>query len=594
MSGIFILVFLCYPARKGERRDRLYWYDFLFILAGLSGTGYVIVNALEIVSEGRLMATPAETVLGVMTLTAVLEAVRRTVGWPMIIIALVFILYAKFSYLAPGILSAHFQAWPQIMAEVYLSPSGVLGTLTTLSSTIIITFITFGAFFMKAGGGQVFLDLALSLTGTITGGPAKAAIVASALFGTLSGSTAANVAVTGNITIPLMKRTGYSPVFAGAVEAVASTGGQLMPPIMGTIPFIMASLLGVSYATIAMAAIIPAMLYYFALFVQTHLRAAKDGLRGIALEDRPSFLATLRGGWEFGLPLLFLILALFVLRYPPAIAASYTIGVLLLVSSIRKRTRLNWRDFVDALVEGVRGTLFVAPIISAAGIILSTLSMTGVGPKLASSLVDIAGGNLAILVIVAALASYITGMGVSMIITYLLLSVLIAPALEMAGVPLLVAHLCMCYIGLTMFITPPYAMTAFVAAAISGASPYRTGFQAMRLGIVTFLVPFILIYNPALILIGTPAEIALAAVTAMIGVFALSVGIEGYLFSKCNWVQRILAIGTGIAMMTPGLASDITGVGLLGLVILWQWRSKEKQPLTMPEKTLNALGSGQK
>lgn len=574
MSGILTLALLLYPARRGVKvkRSRPPWYDILLILASLAGTLYIIVNAFEIDSMGRLLAKPIETLLGIMTIIVLLEVVRRTVGWPMVIISLAFVLYAKLSYFFPGILSAHLQTWPRIIAELYLSPSGMFGNIVTLASSIIVAFIGFGAFFNKVMGGKVLLDLGLSLTGQIRGGPAKAAIVSSALFGMVSGSPTANVAITGTVTIPLMKRMGYHPVFAGAVETVASTGGIIMPPIMGATAFIMADLLKVSYVTVALAATIPALLYFIALYVQTDLRAVKENLQGIPKGELPSFKATLKGGWEFSIPIFFLIIALFALRYPPAVAASYTIGVLILTTLFKKRTRLSWRGFIEALADLSEGMLMVAPIIAASGIIMGTVAMTGVGPKLAKSLVAIAGGNTLALFFLAAVACYALGMGVNIIITYILLALLVAPALTSGGVPEMVSHFFIFYMGVSMFITPPYAPAAFVASAISGASPYRTGFQAMRLGIVTFIVPFMLIYNPALLLIGSPIEVAVAAMTAIIGVIALSAGVEGYLFTNCNWLQRILALGGGLSLMAPGWETDIVGVVALSVVILWQWR----------------------
>lgn len=585
MSGILILTFLLFPAWKGENQNRLPWYDILIILAMLAGTAHIIINAEEIITMGSLLATPQETVLGIVSVVVLLEAVRRTVGWPVVIITLIFILYAKFSYLLPGTLTARTHTWPRIMAEAYLSRNGIFGELTSLASGIIIAFVAFGSFFIKVGGGEIFLDLALSLTGGIRGGPAKAAILGSALFGTISGSPAANVAVTGTITIPLMKRTGYDPVFAGAVETVASTGGMLMPPIMGAVAFVMADMLKVSYFTIAQAAAIPAVLYFLALYAQVDLRAARDGLRGIPRRELPSFVASLKGGWEFVIPLSFLVFLLMGLRYPPEIAASYAIGGLVIATLFRKRTRLTLGRFIDALAESANAMLMVAPVVAVAGIMVAMLTMTGLGPKLAEGLVAIAGGSQLALFILAGLACYIAGMGISIIATYILLALLVVPALTSVGVPEMVSHFFIFYMGLSMFITPPYAPAAFVAAAISGASPYRTGFLAMRLGIVTFIVPFVLAYNPALILIGTPVEIVLATVTAIIGVLALAVGIEGYLFTRANWLQRVLAVGSGLTLIVPGLLTDSIGFGLLVVVVLWQWVSKKRPaPATLSAK----------
>jgi TRAP transporter 4TM/12TM fusion protein len=378
-----------------------------------------------------------------------------------------------------------------------------------------------------------------------------------------------------------MKRTGYSPTFSGAVEAVASTGGQIMPPIMGSIAFVMASLLGVSYRTVALAAAIPAALYFVALFTQTDLRAAKDGLRGMEKSALPSFMTALKGGWEFVIPIILLVTLLFGLRYPPSLVGVYSIGMLILISMFRKKNRISLKGIVDSLEATSRAMLMIAPILAAAGIIVALLGATGLGPRMASSLVYISGGNIAVLFILAAIASYILGMGGAMIVSYIVLAVLVAPALEMVGVPLMVSHFFVFYMGLTMFFTPPVCPTAFIAAGIAKAPAFATGFQAMRLGIVTFLVPFILIYNPALILIGEPIQIALATITAVIGVFALSVGVERYLFTKVSWLQSILAISAGITMMVPGWTSDVIGIGLLGLLLLWQWRSRKNRRATL-------------
>lgn len=581
LAAMFVMVFLLFPVRKGMYRQRLPWYDLLFIGGSLAVTTYTFVSAERLAYFSMLSATTLEMVLGFIAFTVLLETVRRTMGWAVVLLLVAFILYARFGYLLPGVLGISKQTWARVIANSYLGFSGMFGTITSIGSNVIFVFVAFGIFFLKVGGGDFFLNLALSLTGRVRGGPAKAAIVGSALFGMLSGSPTANVAVTGSITIPLMKRTGYSPTFSGAVEAVASTGGQIMPPIMGSIAFVMASLLGVSYRTVALAAAIPAALYFVALFTQTDLRAAKDGLRGMEKSALPSFMTALKGGWEFVIPIILLVTLLFGLRYPPSLVGVYSIGMLILISMFRKKNRISLKGIVDSLEATSRAMLMIAPILAAAGIIVALLGATGLGPRMASSLVYISGGNIAVLFILAAIASYILGMGGAMIVSYIVLAVLVAPALEMVGVPLMVSHFFVFYMGLTMFFTPPVCPTAFIAAGIAKAPAFATGFQAMRLGIVTFLVPFILIYNPALILIGEPIQIALATITAVIGVFALSVGVERYLFTKVSWLQSILAISAGITMMVPGWTSDVIGIGLLGLLLLWQWRSRKNRRATL-------------
>lgn len=420
------------------------------------------------------------------------------------------------------------------------------------------------------------MDISLALAGHFRGGPAKVAVLGSALFGTLSGSASANVAVTGAITIPLMKDSGYQPHYAGAVEAVASTGGQIMPPVMGGVAFVMASILEIPYTSVAIMAIIPSFLYFVALFIQLDLRAARDGLRGLPRERLPSLRETLRKGWEVPIPLIVLVVLLFVVKYPAPMAAVYTILSVIAVSMLRKENRLNIKRIIESLEGGFKATMEVAAIIALAGIIVGVLVGTGLGPKLSSGLVTLFGGSILFLVVASGITVYLMGMGVSLIASYILISVLVAPALEKLGVPLVVAHFFIMYMVTTTFITPPYCAAAFVASTIAGAHPFRIAFQAMRLGIVAYLVPFIIIYNPALIQIGAPGEIALATVTALIGVFALSAGIEGYLFTEMSWAQRLLFLGTGIIMVVPDLLSDLLGAAILAALILWQWQSQRR------------------
>lgn len=582
VAAILILVILLYPAGKQVTRHKLPWYDVLLILGALVSSLYVIINAVELAYFPLLTSSTMQTALGIIALVVLLESIRRTIGWSMIIIVLAFLLHAKFSYLLAGSpFSVREQQWPKIIATAYLSYTGMFGSLTTLACTVIFTFVTFAAFLMSTKGGEFFLNLALCLTGTYRGGPAKAAIVGSALFGTLTSSPSANVATTGCVTIPLMKSIGYSPAFAGAVESVASTGGLITPPVLGSVAFIMAVLLGISYASICLAAVIPACLYYIALFTQTDLRAGKAGLKGVPRSELPSLSGTLRGGWEYCIPLLTLVVLLFVLKYAPPLAATYSLGTVILVNMFRKRYRLSLKQFIGSLASATLSMLIILPAIAGSGIITGLLGMTGLGPMFASGLVQISGGNSLVLFILCGAACYVMGMGVSPIPTYILLAVLVAPALQVLGVPLLVSHFFIFYMGSSMHFTPPNCPACFVAAGIANIKPFPIALQAMRLGIVAYLVPFILIFNPLLILMGEPLQIVLATVTAIIGVLSLSIGIERYLFTKTNWPQTVLALAAGICMMAPAWMIRLIGIGLLALVVLWQWVAR-KNRTTVP------------
>jgi len=573
LAAIQTAIFLLVPASKKGRKDHLPWYDILLILFSLCGNLYVCINALELVSFSKLEANALEMVLGAVTILTLIEAVRRTLGWAMVIVSLAFLGFAKYGYLISGSLHLYPYSWSSLTADIYLGILGVYGTLLSVASNIIITFITFGVFFTRSGGSSFFMDVSLALAGSYRGGPAKVAVVGSALFGTLSGSPNADVAVTGAVTIPLMKDCGYQPHFAGAVEAVASTGGQIMPPVMGGVAFIMASILGIPYTSVAIMAIIPSVLFFTSLFIQIDLRAAKENLFGLSREQLPSLGTALRKGWEVPIPLLVLIILLFVMRYPAPIAAVYTILSVVVVSMFRKERRLNIKRIIECLEGGFKTAMQVAAIVALAGVIVGVLVGTGLGPKLSSGLVSLFGGSMILLIIASAITIYFMGMGVSLIASYILISVLVAPALEKLGLPLFVSHFFIMYMVTTTFITPPYCSAAFVASTIAQAHPFRIAFQAMRLGIVVYLVPFIIVYNPALIQIGTPGEIALATLTALISVFALAAGIEGYLFAELNWVSRILFIASGLAMIVPDTLSDIIGVAILTGLVLWHWKN---------------------
>lgn len=586
------LVFLRIPATRNAPRDRLPWYDLLLIVANLAGAYYVAINFERFsVIEGRAWASPIDMVLFLATAITIFEAVRRTVGFSLIILALAFLLHANFAYLLPGLLGGPKYSLARISAYLYLMDGGMFGMIAYIAATIIVVFMTFGSFLQQTGAGKFFTDSSLAVVGHMRGGPAKVAVIASAFFGTISGSPMANVGTTGVVTIPLMKSLGYKASFAGAVEAVASTGGAIMPPVMGAVAFIMADMTGAGYAAVAIAAIVPAVLYFLALFFQVDFEAAKGGLTGLPRAELPSLSKTLKEGWQFMIPLLILALLMMVLQYEPLESALYALGAVIVVSFLRKETRLTPVKLAASMEGGAEGLLSVLPICALAGVMMGTLELTGLAINIATLLKDISGGNLLILVIMAGVACYMMGMGISVIISYIVLAIVVAPAMVQLGVPVLVAHMFIFYMGCSTFITPPNAGAVFLASAIARAGLWETGWRAMRLGIVTYLVPFVIVYNPALILEGPPLEIVLAVATSMIGVYALAAGIEGYLLTRTKWWQTVLLLAGGTLLFIPGWATDVIGAVIVGVIVLSQ-RARVRQTRRLPELSPTTVGDG--
>lgn len=570
LLGVLVLLFLVVPAGKGAPRNKLLWYDVLLILGSVAGTGYVLIDVERILTHGA-WATPLEVVLGLIMLAVLCEAVRRTIGLPLTIVVLIFFFYIKYAYLLPGILGSPQYEWSRLMGYVYGSLQGIFSNILEIAATLIILFVTFGALLAKSGAGKFFVDLAFSLLGSVRGGPAKVAVAASALFGTISGSAVANAGVTGSLTIPMMRRLGYKPHFAGAVEAVASTGGILMPPVMGAVAFLVADFVGVSYLRVCLAAAIPAILYYLSLFLQVDFEAAKLGLSGLPRKELPSFTKTLKEGWHFFIPLVVLLVFMMVLKYSVTTSCLYAMVTIIPVSWVRKETRMGLKKIGDALRDATYSVFLVVPVCALAGVITAGVAVTGLGVRLSAILVEIAAGNILVLGILGAIACYILGLGVASMPSYILVAIMVAPALVQAGVPLLAAHFFVFYMAMSAFITPPDAPAAYVAAGIAGANPLRTGFQAMRLGVVCYIVPFVSLYNPALLMIGSPVGIAVAAVTAAIGVIGLAAGFEGYLMKKLNWLERIVFLVGGITILVPTLTTNIIGAGILLVAVLWHW-----------------------
>ncbi len=577
LAIVLTLIFLLKPASKNAPTNKVPWYDFVLLIIGNIGVLYIAIVYEDLLIRGGIGITVFQQILGCLTILVLIEAVRRMFGWAMIIIAFFFLVHAKFTYLFPGAFSGPHYSLARILNFVYLSNNGIFGMLLGIASTLIITFMIFGAFLQVTGAGEMFIKLSMALMGHVRGGPAKVAVIASAFFGTLTGSPVANVGITGSITIPLMKRIGYNSAFAGAVEAAASTGGVIMPPVMGAVAFVMADFTGVGYAKIAIAAIIPAILYFLALYFQLDLRAAAKGLVGIPKSEVPTLKEALGGNWVLFIPLVLLILLLMVFQYEPMQAVFYSLGVLLVFTLLRSQNRLTFSKILQALEMAGKSMLEITPIIALAGIIVGSLTLTGLGINISSLLLKYSGGNLLILALLTGLACYVLGMGVAMIASYIILAILVAPAMVEAGVPVIVSHFFIFYIGTSMFITPPYAPSAFVAATIAESDPFSIGFESMKLAVVAFLVPFISIFNPALLAQGTSTEIALAFSTALIAVYALSVGLEGYYLTFLSWPERLLWLVGGFLLFIPSNCLIVPGLLLVAVGFFLQRWGKGKE-----------------
>lgn len=568
---IMALVFLLVPLKKGAPKDRLPWYDLIFSMLGLMAGVYLALYYKEIVVEMGLL-TPLRVGLGTIAILLILEASRRVLGWPFLTIVLLFMFYALFTFLFPGRLYGKGVSWPRLATFLYLDPQGILGIAIEVAATVVFAFVFFGQALFRTGGGEFFTDSAMALMGRYRGGPAKVSVMASSLFGTMSGSAVANVVTTGSVTIPLMKKSGYPPYFAGAVEATASSGGQIMPPIMGAAAFLMATFLGMPYGKVALSAAIPALLYYMAVFIQVDLEAAKNGLQGLPSEKLPRLFLVLRKGWLFLIPLAVLIYALFIRVIEADRAGLYATASVFLICCLRKEDRLGLIRLIKILKETGEGMIEIGIVCCAAGLIIGIVSLTGLGFTFSQALISLAGGSKLLLLVLGAAGAIILGMGMTVTAAYILMIILIAPALIQLGIPPLSAHLFVFYFAVMSFLTPPICLAVYAAASLAGADMMKTAFQAIKLGIAAYIVPFLFAYHPSLLLQGNIFDILHAVMTAMIGISLLAIGAEGFLFRELNWVKRGLLILGGLGCLIPGWRSDIVGL-IVGIpIVLLEWK----------------------
>lgn len=589
------LIFLLFPAikRKGVKH-KVAIYDYILALLAIGvGLYWPIMYDDLVFRLGRV--TELDLIVGILAILLTLEATRRAVGLPITIIASAFLAYAFFGPYFPGFLKHRGQDLDSVIQLMFYTTDGILGTPISVSATFIFVFLLFGAFLVKTGVGQYFNDLAVSLAGHLTGGPAKVAIFSSALQGTISGSSVANVVTSGSYTIPMMKKLGYKKEFAGGVEAAASTGGQLMPPIMGAAAFLMVEFIGgVTYWEIAKAAAIPALLYFTGVWIMTHFEAKRIGLKGLTKEEMPNRKEVLKKIYLL-LPIVAIIVFLLI-GIPTMHAALYGIVLTIFVSAFNKETRLGIKDIIHALVDGARTALAVAAATAAAGIIVGVVVKTGLGLSLANGLVSASGGNILLTLFFTMLAAIVLGMGSPTTANYVITSTIAAPAIitllmigEPAGaaVPLVIAlsaHLFVFYFGIIADITPPVALAAFAASGISGGEPIKTGFIAAKLAAAAFIIPYMFVLNPALLMIDTTIpQLIVVLITAIAGMLAIGAGLIGFWYRKLYWFERIIAVATGLALIYPEGYSDAIGAVVFIVLFVIQWMGREKKEIRTSE-----------
>ncbi|MFZ2634751.1 MAG: TRAP transporter permease [Rectinemataceae bacterium] len=600
LSFAFCLIYLLYPSSKKWRRDRIHPLDAFLAVVAAGVPLYITILWTKVLSQRASSGTVLDIVIGFIGVVLVLEAARRVVGLPIVIVALVFITYAFVGPYIPGKFAHRGVSVKSLVEHLWFTTEGIFGTPIGVSSTFIFLFILFGSFLEKTGLGQFFIDISNAIAGWASGGPAKVAVIASALEGTVSGSSVGNVVGSGSFTIPMMKKLGYKPEFAAAVEATASTGGQIMPPIMGAAAFLMAEFTSIPYGRIALAAVIPAMLYFFAVFTQVHFEAKKLGLKGMKREDLPKARDLLLKKGYLIVPL-FAIIYLLVDGATPMKAAMWgiiiSVAVAGIVSIITKLRGGEWTfrfmDIVKSFETGARGALGVIAACACAGIIIGVVTKTGLGLKLGEILVAAAGGNLFLTLVFTMITSLILGMGVPTTANYVITSTIAAPAIVMilnqtAGYPfppnseavILAANMFAFYFGVLADITPPVALAAFAGSAIAKSDPMKTAVQATKLGIAAFIIPYIFVYNPEMLLFGVadrPVMMVVMIITSIIGIVGLASGVEGYLLTNMKWYERIAAIVGGLGMVTPALWDDLVGGALLVAVILLQISKSRKK-----------------
>ncbi len=573
------LIFLLYPTTKkgiGSDKSKVPLWDIVLATLGAFTSLYLIIYYNELVFRAGLPSR-IDLIMGGITILLVLEATRRAIGPELPIVVVVFLIYAYFGPYMPGFLAHRGYSLERIIEHLYMQTEGIYGIPLGVSSSFVFLFILFGSVLNKTGMGKFFIDLSMALAGHTTGGPAKVAVIASGFMGSINGSSVANVVTTGSFTIPLMKSIGYKKDFAGAVEAAASTGGQIMPPVMGAAAFVMSEFLEIPYIKIAAAAIIPAIIYYIAVITMVHLEACKYDLKGLPKERLPKAKEVLQEKGHLLVPIIGLVYLL-VRGYTALFAAFWAIVMSLAVSMLKKETRLNLKGLLGAFEDGAKGALGVAAACACAEMVVGVVTLTGLGLKIANGIVSLGGGNLLLTLFFTMIASILLGMGLPTTAKYIILSIMAAPALIQLGVLPLAAHMFILYFGVIADLTPPVAVAAFAGAGIAGGNTMRTGFISVRLAVAGFMIPYIFAINPALMgLGGSFIQTIQLVITSLAGVLSLGAAAGGYLLVKTPFYERILLLISAILLISPDLMTDIIGIIILMTILFLQHTRQKKQ-----------------
>jgi len=572
MAFIVLIGYLVYPVKKGQQKvNSMPWYDWVLMILGTGSFLYFTFNAMSIIQQGSKFEL-YQVIIGIIGVLSLAEVCRRSVGLPILFVAGALLIYALVVLPNPTFSGK----LTYMISYLFYSKEGILSTPVNVCSKFIVVFIIFGSFLERTGIADFFINIANAVVGGFSGGPAKVAVVASAMEGMVSGSSVANTVGSGSVTIPLMKKTGYKPEFAAAAEASASTGGQIMPPIMGAAAFLMADYVGVPYSNIVVRAILPAVLYFAGIFIAVHLEAKKEGLRGLTKEELPRVLPLLKKVYLL-IPLVLLIYLVGTSQRSIQYAAAIAIVAAIVVSLFNKEDRITPKKIFEALAAGGQGMITVAAACGVAGIIAGTITMTGLANMMINGIVQLAGNQVIIALFLTMLCCIVLGMGVPTTANYCIMAATCAPILIRMGVPALAAHFFVFYFGIVADLTPPVALAAYAGAAIAQANPMKTAFTATKLAIGAFIVPYVFALNPAMLFIDTTAgEVILICITSFVGIFAVSSALEGYFLHHMKWYERIVSVVGGLLLIYPGVVTDVIGLGLVAVVLVAQVLTRKK------------------
>ncbi len=571
-----VLVFAVVPGWKNSPKDRLHLIDYLFILLTVAPAAYIFIVFDEWIYRVGVVPNTLDFIFSTLFVITVVEMARRTTGLPLAILSGIFILYGYFGNYMPGLFYHKGYSWPRMMTYLF-SLDGILSLPILASAHYIFLFVLFGAFVEASGAGKFFVDFARCAAGRLRGGPAKVSIISSAIIGTASGSSVANVVVDGVFNIPLMKASGFRATAAGAIEAMNSTGGQIMPPVMGAGAFLMAEILGIPYSKVALAAVIPALLYYTSAYWMIDFYSASQGLRGMSREELPIFKRIMAEKGYLLVPIVVLLFSLMVLMYSPYRSAMFAILSLIIVGWVRKASRLGIKSILETLAKGARGSIEIAATCASAGIIVGVLTQTGLGMKFAMIIITYSGGNLLVALIFTMLIAIILGMGMPTTAAYAISASVLAPALIQLKVPAIAAHLFIFYFACLSALTPPVALAAFAAAAIANAKTWNVGWLGMKFALAGFLIPYMFVYGPAMVLVGSPTDITLAIITGLLGTMALGAAVQGWLLKSASWIERVLLLIGALCLIKPGWITDLIGLGLLIIIAGYQYTKYKKK-----------------